>query len=322
MLFALVPDWRVVGQGESSGDMSDASELPDEVWVEVGRFANGKLASEHALVLVAAGIDCQLASRGWGVALLVAAWHAVAARRELAAYAEDNRPDTTPPPHRHPVGDGVTGVLAFWCVLVFVYVAADHSLFGVDWFAAGEGQAGLTVGGQWWRAITALGLHADLGHIGSNLVAGSLFGFFLAEILGSGLGWLMILLAGAAGNAINSLIQPASHTSVGASTAIFGAVGLLAVLAVRYRPRQWRRGLRRWAPIAAGVMLLAFLGTEGERIDIGAHVAGFAAGCVLGAAIVAIGQPAPTPWRQAVGAAVAFLLFAGAWAIALTHGGG
>ena len=300
--------------------MTDTGGVPDEAWVEVGRFANGRTASEHALVLVAAGIDCQLASRGWGVALLVAAWNAEAARNELAAYAEDNRPDPQPPVHRHPIGDAVTGVLAYWCVMVFVYVAANHTLFGIDWYAAGEGQAGLTVGGEWWRAVTALGLHADIGHIASNLVAGSLFGFFLAEILGSGLAWLLILLAGAAGNAINALVQPAAHTSIGASTAVFGAVGLLAVLAVRYRPRRWR-GLRRWAPVAAGIMLLAFLGIEGERIDIGAHVAGFVAGAVLGAAILAAGQPAPTAWRQTVSAAIALVVFAGAWAIALAHGG-
>ncbi len=298
--------------------MTDASDIPDEAWVEVGRFANGRTASEHALVLVAAGIDCQMASRGWGVALLVAAWHAEAARRELVAYAEDNRPVPAQLGHRHPVRDGVTGVLAYWCIMVFVYVAAEYNLFGLDWNAAGEGQAGLTVGGQWWRVVTALGLHADLGHIASNLVAGGLFGFFLAEILGGGFAWLMILMAGAIGNAINALIQPAAHASIGASTAVFGAVGLLAVLAIRYYPR---RGLRRWAPVAAGIMLLAFLGIEGERIDIGAHIAGFAAGCTLGAAILAAGLPQPTPRRQAMSAVAAFAIFAGAWVIALIYGG-
>ena len=301
--------------------MSDEHGVPDEAWVEVAQFPNGRAASEHALVLVAAGIDCQMASRGWGVALLVAAWHAEAARRELAAYTEDNLADTTPPAHRHPVGDAVTGVLAYWCVLVFVYVAAADQLFGLDWLAAGEGQAELTVGGEWWRVVTALGLHGDLGHIGSNLVAGSLFGFFLAEIVGGGLAWLLILAAGAGGNAINALIQPATHSSIGASTAVFGAVGLLAVIAVRYRPRRWRRGLRRFAPVAAGIMLLAFLGIEGERIDIGAHIAGFAVGCALGAIILVTGQPAPSRRLSLVSAAIAFVVFAGAWAIALAHGG-
>lgn len=290
--------------------------------VEVGRFHGRRAAGEYALVLVAAGIDCQMASRGWGVALLVAPWHAERAHQELAAYAEDNRPDPAPPIHRHPVGDALTGVLAYWCAMVAIYAAAAHNAFGLDWLAAGDGQAGLTVSGQWWRVVTALGLHGDLGHIASNLVAGSLFGFFLAEILGSGPAWLMILLSGAAGNAINSLIQPASHTSIGASTAIFGAVGLVAVLALRYRQRHWRRGLRRWAPIAAGIMLLAFLGTEGERIDIGAHVAGFVAGCAFGGALLLFGQPAATRRGAAVSAAAAVILFGGAWAIALAHGGG
>ena len=302
--------------------MTDIIDAPDETWVEVGQFPNGKVAGEHALVLVAADIDCQLASRGWGVALRVAAWDAEAARQELAAYAEDNKADLVPPIHRHPARDALTGVLAYWCVMIFMYIASNHDLFGADWFLVGDGQAGLILNGEWWRVITSLSLHANLGHIASNLIAGSLFGFFLAEILGSGIAWLMILLAGAAGNAVNALIQPASHTSIGASTAIFGAVGLLAVVAVRFRPRHRRWGLRRLAPIAAGIMLLAFLGIQGKNIDIGAHVAGFAAGCGLGAVVLLTGQPVPTPWQQAVYATVTAVLFAGAWAVALRYGGG
>ena len=292
-----------------------------EPWIEVGRFAGRKEVGENALVLVAAGIDCHLMPQGASIGLFVAARNEAAARRELAAYAEDSRATATPQPQPLPLAEGVTGVLAFWCAMVFVYAAASRNAFGVDWLSAGEGQAGLIVGGQWWRVVTALGLHADLGHLASNLVAGSLFGFFLAEILGGALAWLMILIAGSAGNAINALIQPASHTSVGASTAIFGALGLLALLAVRYRPRQWRRGLRRWAPLAAAIMLLAFLGIEGERIDVGAHLAGFGVGCLLGAGFLVAGHPAVTTGRTFAAATAAIVLFAGAWLIALLHGG-
>ena len=249
-------------------DQSDNGNLPDEVWVEVdGSPTAGVPASTPWFWSRPASI-ANWRRVGNGVAVLVAPWHAVTARHELAAYAEENRPDPGLPLRRYPFADAVTGVLAYWCVLVFVYAADSHSAFGLDWTSAGEGQAGLTVRGEWWRVVTALGLHGDIGHIASNLVAGSLFGLFLAEILGSGLAWLMILLSGAAGNAINSVIQPAAHTSIGASTAIFGAVGLLAVLAVRHRPPRLRRGLRRWSPVAAGIMLLAFLGIEGPRIDV------------------------------------------------------
>ena len=41
-------------------------------------------------------------------------------------------------------------------------------------------------------------------------------------------------------------------------------------------------GLRQWAPLAAGVTLLAFLGFSGERTDVLAHILGFAAGVGAG----------------------------------------
>jgi hypothetical protein len=37
----------------------------------------------------------------------------------------------------------------------------------------------------------------------------------------------------------------------------------------RSRIVPWRSGFRSWAPIGAGIMLLAFLGFGGERTDIG-----------------------------------------------------
>ncbi len=132
----------------------------------------------------------------------------------------------------------------------------------------------------------------------------------------------MILLAGGAGNLLNDLFEPASHTSIGASTAVFGAVGLLAVLALRDGAMQWRSGIRRWAPLAAGVMLLFFLGTEGEQVDVGAHVGGFAAG---------VGARGGTVGDETGGADAAahgrrrgrrLAIFGGAWLVALIAGAG
>ena len=294
--------------------LPDASE---DIWVEVGRFTGPDEAGEYALVLVAAGIDCQLTPRGGSIGLLVAEPRVIEARRELAAYAEDNRslPTSQPPPLS--LREGLTGVLAYWCAVLFVYAAARQHAFAIDWFLAGEAQADRIVGGEWWRVFTALSLHVDVGHLFSNLVAGSLFGFFLSEILSSGLAWLMILIAGGAGNLLNAFFQAPTHTSVGASTAIFGAVGVLAVLALKYRPSQWQRGLRRWVPLAAGVMLLAFLGIEGERIDVGAHLAGFIVGCVLGLSCLAVGSSVIMHRMSGAWGAGATILFVGSWLFAL-----
>ena len=78
---------------------------------------------------------------------------------------------------------------------------------------------------------------------------------------------------------------------------LFGALGILSGYARRSRVVPWRGGLRRWAPIGAGIMLLAFLGFGGERTDVGAHVAGFAVGVVIGFALAHAAGRVPQPPR-------------------------
>src|SRR5438034_425376 len=62
--------------------------------------------------------------------------------------------------------------------------------------------------------------------------------------------------------------------SIGASTAVFGALGALAAF-----PQHRRRA---WVPLGAGLALLAFLGTS-KRADLAGHLCGFVAGLLLGA---------------------------------------
>ena len=104
--------------------------------------------------------------------------------------------------------------------------------------------------------------------------------FLLCRELGSGLAWTLLLAAGAAGNLCNALLQPRLHDSVGASTAVFGVVGILSALSlVRYRHHLQRR----WPlPVASALALLSILGTEGKHTDLGAHLFGFVAGVLIG----------------------------------------
>ena len=295
------------------------SEGTENSWVEVGRFRDYAAADQHALVLVAAGIDCQIVADDGVATIRVEAGNAAKAFAELAAYSADNRRLAPVPLNLRPPRAGLAGALIYCCVLLFVYGAAERQIFSSDWLTAGDAHAGLIAGGEWWRALTALTLHGDYGHLFANLIAGVLLGIVLSQILGSGLAWLLILLAGGLGNGLSALFQPADHMAIGASTAVFGALGILAVLMMRYQRSLWRRGLRRWAPVAAGVMLLVFLGMEGERIDVGGHVAGFAAGCLIGAVLLVIGEPSTRQegiMQVAFGAA-ALILLAGAWLIAL-----
>ncbi len=289
--------------------------------VEVGRYPSQKAAEQGALVLAAVGISCRVEPFGSVMALMVTARHAERARRELAHYAYENQlalSDRTPPPRIDRWS--IESALAYIALLVFFFVADTRSLGGHAWQIQGAADAGLIMDGTWWRTVTALTLHTGSVHLFGNIAAGTIFGILLSHRLGGGVAWLAIVSAGALGNALNAAFQPDAHLSIGASTAVFGGLGLLAGMAMTSpRALQWRGTLRRWAPIGAGLMLLAFFGMGGERTDIWAHVFGFVVGAVAGFALAHI-DPAPLRQRtvQAWSAAAAFGLVAVAWLIALS----
>ena len=294
------------------------SENSEDTWVEVHRARTRADAEQYGLVIVAAGIDCHVVDHDEIFELRVTSINEARARDELAAYIQDSVTSSPPLLPQRSLQGALIGALLYCCLLLFVYGAASRHMFSRDWLLAGQASADLIVEGEWWRNFTALSLHLDGAHLVSNLVVGVFFGILLSRIVGGGLGWLLILFAGGLGNALSAMVQPSGHTAIGASTAVFGALGLVAVLMSKYRASAWTRGARRMVPIAAGVMLLAFLGIQGERIDVGGHIAGFVAGCLLGAGAIAIGEPSVTQHGrvQYVYSALALLLFAGFWLIA------
>jgi rhomboid protease GluP len=137
----------------------------------------------------------------------------------------------------------------------------------------------------------------------------------LCKQLGSGLGWTLLLLSGVLGNLLNILLR-GEHLSVGFSTAVFGAVGLLSGLHMR-RGAGFGKGLL--LPLGAALSLLAFLGTEGERTDLGAHLWGLAAGLGLGAAFArfVLGQRLMRPHWQSFLLAASLLVVTVSWWLAL-----
>jgi membrane associated rhomboid family serine protease len=140
--------------------------------------------------------------------------------------------------------------------------------------------------------VTALTLHLDAGHITANLVFGAVFGFLAGQALGGGVAWLAIVVAGGLGNFINAFVQAPTHSSIGASTAVFAALGVIVSHALHHWRAVREKPLRRWSPLIGGVLLLAYTGSGGERTDIVAHLTGFMAGLVIGWA----GSRLPRRW--------------------------
>src|SRR5262249_21470503 len=137
-----------------------------------------------------------------------------------------------------PLARGGDAAIAFALVLLAAWICERERSFGRDWEPAGESVAGLVRGGEWWRAVTALTLHADATHLAANMLFGALFTWFTAQLAGTGVASLAVLLSGALGNAANAALEPPEHTSIGASTAVFGALGILAALHVSQRARE------------------------------------------------------------------------------------
>lgn len=290
----------------------------DDGWIELARGLSQQSAAELALVLEASGIEHRGAPGVGGWALHVPSAQAERAAEQLRVYARENAAAPKPKPPPAMIGRGAAGVMIYAAVLMLVAVLVRQYAFGFDWLASGRMEAGAVRAGEWWRAVTALTIHLDLDHLAGNLAFGSFFAYFVARYFGAGLGWLAIVLSGTCGNLLNGFVQAAEHRSIGASTAVFGALALLTVNAWRHgfsSATSWRA---RIAPLGAGVALLAYTGTGGENTDIVAHLTGFVAGFGLGLVIVRNDLAQRGPRLQTVSGATAAGLVVAAWTLALT----
>lgn len=203
------------------------------------------------------------------------------ARRAAAAPSEHERFHS----RLAPLG----GVL-FSLLLVALYTVTGPSASRSVWFIAGASDAGRVVAGEWWRAITALTLHADSNHVLSNIAIGTIVVTMVMRRTGVGLGAALVVFAGALGNVVNAWAYGSHHNSIGFSTAVFGAIGILGGLtyAAALRDRGTRRGRPAWTAIAGSLALLAMLGAS-ESSDMLAHLFGTFTGVAVGCAIAAVG---------------------------------
>ena len=255
--------------------------LNDEAWLVLREARERRDLRTLELVLSARGIESRVAYDAGVWRLLVTADDLLDANRELVAYDRENVPA---PPVAMPtvIDNGYVGVAGYLAAIWLVMFCDASAAFGWDWRGIGRLQAGAVASGEFWRLVTALTLHADIGHIAANSLFGGLFGVLVGRYFGSGLGWLCIVLGGILGNALNVIVRHEDFSSIGASTATFAAVGLTAAFAWRsgyFRRLTWQRG---FAPVFAAIAFFAYTGIGDERTDVVAHVAGLIAGFGLG----------------------------------------
>lgn len=142
----------------------------------------------------------------------------------------------------------ITWILLGINVAVWLAIAADGGSNSViasklaivpDWTArvlSGGDSAELVDGvarGAWWQVLTSTFTHIQVFHIALNMMALYLFGPPLEQILGRLRFVTLYLVSGISGSAGVMLFSNSHGMTVGASGAIFGLLGAMAVVAFK-----------------------------------------------------------------------------------------
>ena len=274
---------------------SEAASSPD---VGEIRTALERRAMDWTLVLVSQGIPVSLDhANGTGWILTVPSADLDRARRAIGQFRRENRGFGW---RRELPGSGRLfhrGVLLWVTAVAFLF--SFQGYLGGGLFDSRQVRAG-----EWWRAFTAEWLHADLGHLASNAVIGTVvLGLAMAR---HGAGWALLLagLAGAAANGIGLMFRPGAYVGLGASGMVMAGLGLLVPQAMPW----WRAGRRETrlalGSIGAGAFLFLLLGTDPAG-DVLVHAAGFLFGLIGGVVLALV--PDAFRLRSDWGAALVFV---------------
>jgi membrane associated rhomboid family serine protease len=273
-----------------------------------------KRVEEWSLVLTAMGIPHAI--RQEEARFLVLVERADLGRADSALGAYERETPTTSVALRGPAPYPWMSGATVGLLLLGAFAITGPSASRSAWFQHGAAVAGRIVWDEPWRAVTALTLHSDLGHVLGNALATAVLLGPLAQRVGVGAALGLSLLAGATGNVLSALVHPAEHASVGASTATFGIVGALAALRLVSPATPAPTPRRRLAVISAAVLLLAMLGTAPDA-DVIAHALGLACGAALGALAGVLIRRPPALAVQGLVALLSAAAVLGAWSLAL-----
>jgi len=131
--------------------------------------------------------------------------------------------------------------------------------------------------GHYWQLISSMFVHADIIHLGLNMLFLLIFGLRTEELFTTEEYFFVYMLSGIAGNIMTLFLMSPYTVSVGASGAIFGMYGAGLI----YMRKTVGQSI-------AGALLYAFLLlmlSTGAGVNIVAHFGGLATGLIIGYAL-------------------------------------
>jgi rhomboid protease GluP len=195
----------------------------------------------------------------------------------------------------------VVNILIFGVNLVTTMQAGEAGGLSILWGLSSDrltrlgatNPVAIFYGHQWYRLVTAMFLHSSLLHIGFNMMVLMDVGPAVEELYGSSRYLFLYIATGVTGFILSSW---RGYSSVGASGAILGLIGLMIAITTK-RGGSFMRELR--SRLITWVVIIFVLGIMlgGMRTDNWAHFGGVASGFGLGR-LFADRQPMNSRERQ------------------------
>ena len=181
----------------------------------------------------------------------------------------------------------LTRVLVAINVIVYFF---EQFVWGLDpdsLYAHGGQYGPVLTDGQWWRILTSAFLHGGTMHILFNMIALFQVGTFVELIYGTSRMAVIYFLAAIGGGIAVSIFSP-DVVTIGASGAIFGLFGALAIAGLRLGARG-RSIMQQTTGII--VINLAISLWPGSNISIADHIGGLIVGTLCGLVLFRIPRP-------------------------------
>ena len=191
---------------------------------------------------------------------------------------------------------------------VFLLQIGAQTILGFDWLLElGAKDNGAILAGQVWRLVTPVFIHAGLLHLGVNMYSLFALGPPVERFFGTPRMLALYLLSGVSGVIFSMAFTPGR--SVGASGAIFGLLGALAMFLYLHRGLFGRAGGMQLQQLILVAALNLYVGAQTPAIDLWGHIGGLVAGAACAAFFgpqlapqLALGLPAGLadrrPWPE------------------------
>ncbi len=146
----------------------------------------------------------------------------------------------------------------------------------------------LLSGREWGRIITSMFLHADVAHLGGNMLMLYMAGELVEQYIGKGKFAALYFLSGISGSLLYAAYEFLTNDymdSIGASGAVFGLIGALLIIVMYHHGRYEDITVGRMGFM---IVYMVYMGLNTPNVNNVAHIGGLLGGMILMVCYIAL----------------------------------